>query len=375
MRKLLVFLLTLLLLVSCATKAPEVSLEPEAVVEAPVAETKTESVSQPEAVIAKAWVNVPSSTALTDEEWDALFNKPKEVVEEPVGEASEPLEEPVEEITEEITEALEEPEEIIEPVIEELTEVAESDDVIESDQNPVGTTVLSELETDGIDEQGEPSAEILADEMQEEFTVEPEEEIVMPEAKYEFAGEDYLDYSFILEEEEVVLGNVPEVETVITEAIIEPEEKTDPNIVAEIAAEYKELEQIDMAKPSFKETALAFLKKNILYIELVFAVFIAVIVGVILAKRTKKARMQAEKAPEVDEGEEIDMTPGYYVDPNAAIDLPEKPIAEVKTRADEQEAEYGGEPESEYEPEDESGYESEDDSEYEEDPGGYDDGF
>ena len=375
MRKLLVFLLTLLLLVSCATKAPEVSLEPEAVVEAPVAETKTESVSQPEAVIAKAWVNVPSSTVLTDEEWDALFNKPKEVVEEPVGEASEPLEEPVEEITEEITEALEEPEEIIEPVIEELTEVAESDGVIESDQNPVGTTVLSELETDGIDEQGEPSAEILADEMQEEFTVEPEEEIVMPEAEYEFAGEDYLDYSFILEEEEVVLGNVPEVETVITEAIIEPEEKTDPNIVAEIAAEYKELEQIDMAKPSFKETALAFLKKNILYIELVFAVFIAVIVGVILAKRTKKARMQAEKAPEVDEGEEIDMTPGYYVDPNAAIDLPERPIAEVKTRADEQEADYGGEPESEYEPEDESGYESEDDSEYEEDPGGYDDGF
>lgn len=375
MRKLLVFLLTLLLLVSCATKAPEVSLEPEAVVEAPVAETKTESVSQPEAVIAKAWVNVPSSTVLTDEEWDALFNKPKEVVEEPVGEASEPLEEPVEEITEEITEALEEPEEIIEPVIEELTEVAESDGVIESDQNPVGTTVLSELETDGIDEQGEPSAEILADEMQEEFTVEPEEEIVMPEAEYEFAGEDYLDYSFILEEEEVVLGNVPEVETVITEAIIEPEEKTDPNIVAEIAAEYKELEQIDMAKPSFKETALAFLKKNILYIELVFAVFIAVIVGVILAKRTKKARMQAEKVPEVDEGEEIDMTPGYYVDPNAAIDLPERPIAEVKTRADEQEADYGGEPESEYEPEDESGYESEDDSEYEEDPGGYDDGF
>lgn len=378
MRRVLFILALALLLASCATTEVDIEASAETVVES------IEQISATRAQEASSWVNTPSSKSVSNEEWDALFNKPVEVAEEP-----EVLSGPVEEVVEETTKVVAEVP--VEPVIEELEAVSEAGQDFQAEESPVETTAISIAEPAEIKEQGEPSAEVLEPEPEEEFIVEQEEEIVLPEVEYEFAGEDYRDASFILEPEEEIIITSPEVETVVVETGIEPEEKVNPNIIAEIAEEYKELEKTDMAKPSFKDRAVSFLKKNLLCLELIAIAILVVFIVVIFTKRTKKAKKARKEGvkPEEDEGEEIDMTPSYYVSPNAEAEREDVQAAgaglersreeesgsEVKASPNEAGGEYGSENESYYEPEDESGYDSEDESEVEEDPGGYDDGF
>lgn len=354
MRKFLFILSIVLLLASCATKAPETVIEPEV-----TEESKAE----------QGWVNKASTYALSGEQWDALFSKPTE--------------EPAEEVQAEVIE---------EPIVEEVEAIVVAEAFPEAEEEPVGTTAISITEPVRIKEQPEPSAEILADIPEEQFVVE-QEEVILPEMEYEFAGEDYRDLTWLFAEEEVSeVAEEPAVETVVVETIIEPEEEISADIITQLAQEYKELERIDMAEPELKDKVLAVLKENLLYIEIGVIVLLLAVLIARLVKRSKKAREQAQVTPEVDEGEEIDMTPSYYVDPNVAAKKPKEEPSKTesgseKSREEESESEFKASRESDYgamsesgegadyEPEDESGYDSEDESEYEEDPGGWNDGF
>jgi hypothetical protein len=382
MKKILFLLLALLLLASCATRAPETGVQ---ISSEPVVETEKVQKTEP-----WRWP-APTVRGLTEEEyqerWDAWMasqNAQTETTEESV----------IEEVAEVIAE--EKPSEELEAVllVEELEEVEES---------PAGTDAISEIEPTEVNEPEEPSAEIpaetiveiLADETEEVAIPEEEDKIELPALQFEFAGEDYRNLSWVLEPEEVIETEaIPPLETVIVEKTV-PEETVRAEEIAALAAEYKELEKIDMAKPSFKARLLTFAKEHILLIELGVLAVVAMVIAVIFIKRGRKVRAQAQEAPVIDEGEEIVMTPSYYTSPNAAAErsdtMSERSEAgsedsredgsgsEVKAeyKADYEpnyEAEYKEEV-SDYEPEDESGYDSEDESEYEEDPGGYNDGF
>ena len=385
-KNILLVLVTALLLVSCATRAPEVA--PQAQVEPVVKEEPETAETQDEEPW--YWINTARAVGLTDEEFAAYLislgvtPKTEEVEKEPVSE----------EIAEVVAE--EEPSEESEAVllVGELEEVEES---------PAGTDAISEIEPTEVNELEEPSAEIpaetiveiLADETEEAIIPEEEDKIELPELQFEFAGEDYRNLSWVLEPEEVVeTEEVPPLETVIVEKTV-PEETVRAEEIAALAAEYKELERIDMAKPSFKTRVLTFAREHILFIELGVLAIVAIIIAVIFVKRGRKMRAQAQEAPVIDEGEEIVMTPSYYTSPNAAAErsdtMPKGSEAGSEdSREDEPESESKAEYKADYEPnyeaeyreeepgyelEDESGYDSEDESEYEEDPGGYNDGF
>lgn len=305
MRKFLIFVLFVLCCVSCATKAPEGVVETT---------PKAEMVAEP-------WL-IPSSQGLSEAQWDELFNKPVEPEPE------------VKELP--IIEELEEPEEVIEEVVEPI-----ADKAIE--------TVEPACEPDEEEVIEAPPAVVLEDVPTEEFEIEPEEEVILPEMDYSFAGEDYRNLSWLFNEEEskVETAEVPQVETAIIETVVEVEE-VDPNVIAEIAEEYKELEEIDMARPSIKEQVISFLRANVLFLELgAISILIAILI-VMLSKRKKKAKEQAEQKPEEDAGQEIDMTPGYYTSPTKFEEAPEKATEPEQTLEAQGYEEYTEEDEEEY---------------------------
>ena len=367
----LLILLFSLLLVSCATRAPEVA--PQAQVEPVVEEEPETAETQDEEPW--YWINTARAVGLTDEEFAAFLislgvtPETEEAEEEPVSE----------EIAEVVAE--EEPSEESEAVllVGELEEVEES---------PAGTDAISEIEPVQVEEQPEPSAEIPADILAYEAEEEPE--IELPELEFKFVGEDYRSLSLIFEEE-MSIAETPSFTAVTIVDNTVPEETVSADVITALAIEYKELEKIDFAKPSFKSRVVTFLKEHILFIELGVLTILAAVIAIIFVKRGRKVRAQAQEVPVIDEGEEIVLIPRYYVSPNAALErsnvMPEnsetdlensreeKPESEPKAEHKaEYKAKYGPEysyEESNYELEDESGYDSMDDSVYEEDPGGH----
>ena len=363
----LLILLFSLLLVSCATRAPEVA--PQAQVEPVVEEEPETAETQDEEPW--YWINTARAVGLTDEEFAAFLislgvtPETEEAEEEPVSE----------EIAEVVAE--EEPSEESEAVllVGELEEVEES---------PAGTDAISKIEPTEVNESEEPSAEIRT------YEAEEEPEIELPELEFKFVGEDYRSLSLIFEEEMSIVETPSFTAVTIVDNTV-PEETVSADVITALAIEYKELEKIDFAKPSFKSRVVTFLKEHILFIELGVLAILAAVIAIIFVKRGKKVRAQAQEVPVIDEGEEIVLIPRYYVSPNAALErsnaMPETSETDLENSREEKpesepkaehkakyKAKYWPEysyEESNYELEDESGYDSMDDSEYEEDPGGH----
>lgn len=262
----IIILLVLLVCVSCATK-----------------ETVKETEKAVETVQAEPWL-YPSVKNISASQWDELFKateeeKPQETTEIP------PVEEPIEEVVEKpVEEAVEAIEETVEEVVESVKE--------------------------------ESAVKILAEE-EEKPVVQEEEQIELPEMEWNFAGEDYRDLSWVLEEEPAVATTeLQGIEKSTTTEQGQWVEEMNPDLITEMAKEYKALEEQDMVQPTFKEKVLAFVKQNLLYIEIAGLVIIFAIVLKVLVSRAKKRHEGALEKPVEDEGEEVDMTPSYYVSPN-----------------------------------------------------------
>lgn len=261
----------LLVCVSCATK-----------------ETAKETEKAVETVQAEPWL-YPSVKNISTSQWDELFKateeeKPQETPEIPLVE--EPIEEVVEKPVEEATEAIEE---TVEEVVEEVIEEPEKE---------------------------ESAVKILAEE-EEKPVIQEEEQIELPEMEWNFAGEDYRDLSWVLEEGPAVeTTELQGIEKSTTTEQGQWVEEMNPDLITEMAKEYKALEEQDMAQPTFKEKVLAFVKQNLLYIEIAGLVIIFAIVLKVLVSRAKKRHEGTLEKLVDDEGQEVDMTPSYYVSPN-----------------------------------------------------------
>lgn len=311
-------LLVLIVCVSCATAETS-------------SETSKTNTAKAETMQAEPWL-YPSAMSMSAAQWNELFKKEEPVIEEP-------KEELIEEIPEEVTETLEEEvgeEIVIEEVIEEPVE--------------------------------ESSIKILEDEKEEETTQE-EEQIVLPEMEWNFAGEDYRSLSWLLEEEPAV--ETEEIQDIEKSAVVEQGdwvEEMNPDLITEMAKEYKALEEVDIAQPSFKEKALSFFKNNLLYFELGGLLIVFLIVLKMLVSKAKKRHAEAQVVPEEDEGVEVNMTPGYYESPNR---VPQSYKDEIGDDSKEESKEKPIEtPVEDEEDEEDSEEESSEERHYE-----YDDGF
>ncbi len=266
MKYFLLFLLLNLLLASCATRAPEVDMSTvmsaELAVEE-VVETATESNN------VWYWNTTPTAVSLSDEEWKELFG------------LQESAQKPSEQIISE------------ESIIEKSSSVVEipiAEELSVTEENPVGTTAISETEPIGVEEQKEPSAEVQA------------EVLTMTLAN--------------VAEEEVFSAETPPFRavTIVDETV--PEETVSADEITEIAAQYKALEKTDFAKPAFKDKVLSFLKEHLLYLEMSGLIILAVAIAVIFIKRGKKARAQAQETPVLDE------TLSFYKSPTIEVEEP-----------------------------------------------------
>ena len=256
-------------MVGCATSRPEV---------APSVETLQEEVTRE--MTAPSWLVTPSASVMSDEEFTKLQERVTvSIIEEP--------EETVEEIPEEIIEIAQPVEEVVEEPVEEVAE-----EVIEEE-------ILKEEVVE------ESLVNILADEVEEIYIPEQEELTKMPEMEYEFAGEDYRNLDFVLEEEpQIELNNMDGIENAQVVTYGEYVEEMNPEIITAMASEYQALEEIDMAEPTTKEKVLSFVRDHMLIIEMVI-LFLAVTICIrIVVKRTKKTS-QEKKEEVADEGEEI----------------------------------------------------------------------
>lgn len=256
-------------MVGCATSRPEV---------APSVETLQEEVTRE--MTAPSWLVTPSASVMSDEEFTKLQERVTvSIIEEP--------EETVEEIPEEIIEIAQPVEEVVEEPVEEVAE-----EVIEEE-------ILKEEVVE------ESLVNILADEVEETYIPEQEELTKMPEMEYEFAGEDYRNLDFVLEEEpQIELNNMDGIENAQVITYGEYVEEINPEIITAMASEYQALEEIDMAEPTTKEKVLSFVRDHMLIIEMVI-LFLAVTICIrIVVKRTKKTS-QEKKEEVADEGEEI----------------------------------------------------------------------
>jgi large-conductance mechanosensitive channel len=259
----------LISMVGCATSRPEV---------APSVETLQEEVTRE--MTAPSWLVTPSASVMSDEEFTKLQERVTvSIIEEP--------EETVEEIPEEIIEIAQPVEEVVEEPVEEVAE-----EVIEEE-------ILKEEVVE------ESLVNILADEVEEIYIPEQEELTKMPEMEYEFAGEDYRNLDFVLEEEpQIELNNMDGIENAQVVTYGEYVEEMNPEIITAMASEYQALEEIDMAEPTTKEKVLSFVRDHMLIIEMVI-LFLAVTICIrIVVKRTKKTS-QEKKEEVADEGEEI----------------------------------------------------------------------
>ena len=259
-------------MVGCATSRPEV---------APSVETLQEEVTRE--MTAPSWLVTPSASVMSDEEFTKLQERVTvSIIEDP----EEIVEEPVEEIFEEIIEIAQPIEEVVEEPVEEVAE-----EVVEE---PVEEEVVEES-----------LVNILADEVEETYIPEQEELTEMPEMEYEFAGEDYRNLDFVLEEEpQIELNNMDGIENAQVVTYGEYVEEMNPEIITAMASEYQALEEIDMAEPTTKEKVLNFVQDHMLIIEMVI-LFLAVAICIrIVIKRTKKTS-QEKKEEVADEGEEI----------------------------------------------------------------------
>lgn len=312
-------LLVLIVCVSCATAETS-------------SETSKTNTAKAETMQAEPWL-YPSATSMSATQWDELFKKEEPVIEEPT-------------------------EEIIEDILEEVVETPEEE--IE-EEIAIEETIEEPVE--------ESSIKILEDEKEEEF-VQEEEQIELPEMEWNFAGEDYRNISWLLEEEPAV--ETEKIQDIEKSAVVEQGdwvEEMNPDLITEMAKEYKALEEVDMAQPSFKEKALSFFKNNLLYFELGGLLIVFLIVLKMLVSKAKKRHAEAQILPEEDEGVEVNMTPGYYESPNRVPQSYKDEIGDdSKEKPEDKPVENKGPDEDEEEDDDEE-------PEEESNAGRYDDGF
>ena len=259
-------------MVGCATSRPEV---------APSVETLQEEVARE--MTAPAWLVTPSASVMSDEEFTKLQERVTvSIIEEP----EEIGEEPIEEVSEEIIEITKPVEEIVEESTEEVAE-----EVIEEE-------LVEEIVEENL-------VSVLADEVEETYIPEQEEFTEMPEMEYEFAGEDYRNLDFVLEEEpQIELNNMDGIENAQVVTYGEYVEEMNPEIITAMASEYQALEEVDMAEPTTKEKVLSFIQDHMLIIEMAI-LFLAIAICIkIVVKRTKKTS-QEKKEEVADEGEEV----------------------------------------------------------------------
>ncbi len=275
--KTLLFLILMLLLVSCSSTRLEKTAEQE-----------------PSPVTADSWL-VPTVNEATKEQWEDLLRqleereKAKKAEVEPEEES--PLWIAVEESGEEI---FEEPEHLESVIDENLPD----EEILEITKAPF--EILDEPDT---------NVDILPVETEPAF---------VPAQVAVLAGEDVPVWESMIPDQEPAtdLGNPIALPVEKTDPEPVEVEDVNPDIISAMAAEYRDLEVTERVVPTFMDTLLSFLKKNILYLEIIGLIIVAILVVLIISRKASRKALQSSlEGEEEDMGEEIDMTPGrssYY---------------------------------------------------------------
>lgn len=275
--KTLLFLILMILLVSCSSTRLEETAE-----------------QKPSPVTADSWL-VPTVNEATKEQWEDLLRqleereKTKKAAAEPEEES--PLWIVVEEPGEEV---FEEPEQVKSIIDENLPD----EEILEITKAPF--EILDEPDT---------NVDILPAETEPAF---------IPSQVAVLAGEDVPVWESMIPDQEQAadLGNPVTLPVEKTDPEPVEVEDVNPDIISAMAAEYKDLEVTERVVPTFMDRLFSFLKRNILYLEIIGLIIVAILVVLIISRKASRKALQSSfEEEEEDTGEEIDMTPGrssYY---------------------------------------------------------------